>query len=47
MRLQQGVNSIAARGFAYTAATKPHVFINEHTKVLCQGLTGKNVSSKS
>jgi succinyl-CoA synthetase alpha subunit len=30
------------RGFAYTAATEPAVFINKHTKVICQGMTGKN-----
>ena len=34
----------AQRG-VYTKETKPHVFINEHTKVLCQGMTGRNVSS--
>ena len=33
----------AQRGL-YTDATKPHVFINEHTKVLVQGMTGKHVS---
>ena len=34
---------LAARGI-YTADTKPYVFINEHTKVLVQGMTGKHVS---
>lgn len=34
--------AIAKRGFAYTAATQPKVFINKHTKVICQGMTGKN-----
>ena len=34
---------LAARG-VYTADTKPYVFINEHTKVLVQGMTGKHVS---
>jgi len=29
------------RGFAYSEENKPFVFINEHTKVICQG-TGKN-----
>ena len=29
----------------YTDATKPYVFINEHTKVLVQGMTGKHVSN--
>lgn len=27
---------------AYTAETKPHVFINQHTKVIVQGMTGKH-----
>jgi len=31
-----------ARNFAYTNQTMPKVFINEHTKVLVQGFTGKN-----
>jgi len=26
----------------YTKETQPHVFINEHTKVLVQGMTGKH-----
>ena len=30
----------------YTKETQPHVFINEHTKVLVQGMTGKHVSRK-
>ena len=34
---------MAARG-VYTAETKPYVFINQHTKVLVQGMTGKHVS---
>ena len=33
----------AQRG-VYTKETRPHVFINEHTKVLVQGMTGKHVS---
>lgn len=37
---------LAARG-VYTADTKPYVFINEHTKVLVQGMTGKHVSMGS
>ena len=32
----------SAKRNAYTQATKPYVFINEHTKVICQGMTGKN-----
>jgi hypothetical protein len=27
---------------AYLAGQEPHVFINEHTKVICQGMTGKH-----
>ena len=37
-------SSLATRSFAYTAETQPFVFINEHTKVICQGMTGKHVS---
>ena len=33
-----------ARTFAYTKETEPYVFINQHTKVLVQGMTGKHVS---
>ena len=33
----------ASRG-VYTDETRPFVFINEHTKVVCQGMTGKHVS---
>ena len=33
----------SSRG-VYTAENRPKVFINEHTKVLCQGMTGKHVS---
>jgi succinyl-CoA synthetase alpha subunit len=35
------MNNVMKRG-VYTPATQPHVFINEHTKVICQGITGKN-----
>ena len=31
----------AVRG-VYTAETAPHVFINKHTRVLVQGMTGKH-----
>jgi hypothetical protein len=31
----------------YTKETQPYVFINEHTKVLVQGMTGKHVSKIS
>eukprot|EP00232_Nephroselmis_pyriformis_P005271 CAMPEP_0182912858 /NCGR_PEP_ID=MMETSP0034_2-20130328/37734_1 /TAXON_ID=156128 /ORGANISM="Nephroselmis pyriformis, Strain CCMP717" /LENGTH=323 /DNA_ID=CAMNT_0025049551 /DNA_START=38 /DNA_END=1009 /DNA_ORIENTATION=+ len=27
---------------AYSTGTKPNVFVNKHTKVICQGFTGKN-----
>ena len=38
------LNHTLRRGFAYTKETQPYVFINEHTKVLVQGMTGKHVS---
>ena len=31
--------------FAYTAQTKPHVWVNKHTRVICQGITGNQVNS--
>ena len=37
---------LATRG-VYTAETMPYVFINKHTKVLVQGMTGKHVSTFS
>lgn len=37
-------SSVASRG-VYTDETRPYVFINEHTKVICQGMTGKHVST--
>ena len=40
----QNLMPLATRG-VYTADTKPYVFINEHTKVLVQGMTGKHVSN--
>ena len=43
-RATQMMTATSQRGFAYTADTKPFVFINEHTKVICQGMTGKHVS---
>ena len=39
------MGAAAARG-AYTDQTRPYVFINEHTKVICQGMTGKHVSRR-
>lgn len=35
---------VAQRGI-YKAGTEPHVFVNKHTKVICQGMTGKHVST--
>jgi hypothetical protein len=29
---------------AYQAGNEPYVFINKHTRVICQGMTGKHVS---
>ena len=40
----QNLMKVASRG-VYTDATRPHVFINKHTRVLVQGMTGKHVSS--
>ena len=37
------MGSAATRG-VYTDETRPYVFINEHTKVIVQGMTGKHVS---
>lgn len=34
----------AARRGVYTNETRPYVFINQHTRVICQGMTGKHVS---
>ena len=39
----KGLVSMMKRG-VYTKETQPHVFINQHTKVLVQGMTGKHVS---
>jgi hypothetical protein len=36
--------NVMSRG-VYTKETKPHVYINQHTKVLVQGMTGKHVST--
>ena len=36
--------SFLTRG-VYAPGTEPHVFINKHTKVVVQGMTGKHVSS--
>ena len=33
----------ASRG-VYAKGTEPHVFINKHTRVVVQGMTGKHVS---
>ena len=38
------LGAMTTRG-AYTDETRPYVFINEHTKVICQGMTGKHVSN--
>lgn len=29
----------------YAQGQEPHVFVNKHTKVICQGMTGKHVST--
>ena len=40
------MTTIVKRG-AYTAGQEPKVFVNKNTRVLCQGITGKHVSSCS
>ena len=40
-----GLLAMSTRGL-YAPGTEPKVFINEHTKVICQGMTGKHVSSR-
>lgn len=42
--MNTGLLSMATRGI-YAPGTEPYVFINQHTKVICQGMTGKHVSS--
>ena len=37
------LTGLASRS-VYTKETQPYVFINEHTKVIVQGMTGKHVS---
>lgn len=44
MQKSQVMTNTLKRGFAYTKETQPYVFINQHTKVLVQGMTGKHVS---
>ena len=44
MQKNQVMTNTLKRGFAYTKETQPYVFINQHTKVLVQGMTGKHVS---
>ena len=39
------LNTLTRRG-TYKKGVHPMVFINEHTKVICQGMTGKQVSIK-
>ncbi len=38
-----GLLTFASRG-VYKAGTEPKVFVNKHTKVITQGITGKHVS---
>jgi len=40
-RSQRNMLNVMSRGL-YTKETQPYVFINEHTKVLVQGMTGKH-----
>lgn len=39
-----GLLNLTKRG-VYAAGTEPKVFVNKHTRVICQGITGKHVSS--
>ena len=39
----KSLTSLTSRG-VYAAGNEPHVFINKHTKVIVQGMTGKHVS---
>lgn len=43
--VKRGKSSLfkAAQRF-YSKGQEPHVFVNKHTKVICQGMTGKHVS---
>lgn len=41
-----GLVAFTKRG-VYKAGTEPKVFVNKHTKVICQGITGKHVSKNS
>lgn len=36
--------TVAPKRTIYAAGTEPKVFINKHTKVITQGMTGKHVS---
>lgn len=38
--------ALTKRGI-YKQGTEPYVFINKHTKVICQGMTGKHVRYSS
>jgi succinyl-CoA synthetase alpha subunit len=35
------INKFFRKTIIKNFSTAPHVFINEHTKVICQGMTGK------
>ncbi len=45
LRAPASLLGLSQRGI-YAKGTEPHVFINEHTKVICQGMTGKHVSCR-
>jgi len=40
--LNRSLMAMGARRGYYAPGTEPHVFINQHTKVICQGMTGKH-----
>lgn len=40
-----GLVAFTKRG-VYKAGTEPKVFVNKNTRVICQGITGKHVSTR-
>ena len=44
VRGSQRLMQVIQRGFAYKAGQEPAVFVSSDTKVICQGITGKQVS---
>lgn len=42
MSHNSGLVAFTKRG-VYAAGQEPKVFVNQHTRVICQGITGKHV----